>query len=52
MHVRLRARWGTAVTAALTAILMPLVLARGAGAAPVPRVISRPDECRLMLISA
>ena len=43
---------GTAVTSALTAILMPLVLARGAGAAPVPRVISRPDECRLMLISA
>jgi len=27
---------GTAVTAALAAILMPLVLARGAGATPVP----------------
>ena len=36
MHVRLRARWGTAVTAALTAILMLLLLAQRAGAAPVP----------------
>jgi len=36
MHVRLRARWGTAVTAALTVIAVPLVFAQGAGATPVP----------------
>src|SRR5260370_12150580 len=36
MHVRLRARWGTVVAAALTVIAVPLVLAQGAGAAPVP----------------
>jgi hypothetical protein len=36
MHVRLRARWGAAVAAALAVIAMPLVLAQGAGAAPVP----------------
>jgi hypothetical protein len=36
MHIRLKARWGTAVAAALTVIAIPLVLAQGAGAAPVP----------------
>src|SRR5260370_34798899 len=36
MHVRLRARWGAAVAAALMVIAIPLTLAQGAGAAPVP----------------
>src|SRR5258707_4515841 len=36
MHFRLKARWGTAVAAALTVIAIPLVLAQGAGATPVP----------------
>ena len=36
MHIRLKARWGTAVAAALTVIAIPLVVAQGAGAAPVP----------------
>ncbi|HEX6525608.1 MAG TPA: hypothetical protein VF070_37195 [Streptosporangiaceae bacterium] len=36
MHIGLRARWGTAAAAALTVIALPLVLAQGAGAAPVP----------------
>src|SRR5215468_2164508 len=36
MHVRFTARWGAAMTAALTVIAVPLLLVRGAGAAPVP----------------
>src|SRR5258708_19267247 len=36
MHVRFRAGWGTAVAAALAVIAVPLTLAQGAGAAPVP----------------
>src|SRR5258708_40028548 len=36
MRVRWRARWGAAVAAALAVIAIPLVLAQGAGAAPVP----------------
>src|SRR5260370_26599142 len=36
MAGRLRARWGAAVAAALAVIAIPLVLAQGAGAAPVP----------------
>jgi len=36
MHVRFTARWGAATAAALTVIAVPLLLARGAGAAPVP----------------
>ena len=36
MHVRFRARWGAAVAAALTVIAVPLMLAQGASASPVP----------------
>jgi hypothetical protein len=36
MHVRFRARWAIAAASALTVIAVPLVLAQGASAAPVP----------------
>jgi hypothetical protein len=36
MQVRLRARWGAAAASALTVIAVPLMLAQGANAAPVP----------------
>src|SRR5215472_8904560 len=36
MDVRLKARWGAALAAALAVIAVPLLLAQSAGAAPVP----------------